>query len=50
LEGMLFGTSKTDPSALVVTACLLTLVSALAAFLPALRAMRVEPVRALRYE
>jgi putative ABC transport system permease protein len=50
LEGMLFGTSKTDPSALVVTACVLTLVSALAAFLPALRAMRVEPVRALRYE
>jgi ABC-type antimicrobial peptide transport system permease subunit len=50
LEGMLFGTSKTDPSALVVTACVLTLVSALAAFLPALRAMRVEPLRALRYE
>jgi putative ABC transport system permease protein len=50
LEGMLFGTSKTDPSALVVTASVLTLVSALAAFLPALRAMRVEPVRALRYE
>jgi putative ABC transport system permease protein len=50
LEGMLFGTSKTDPSALVVTACVLTVVSALAAFLPALRAMRVEPVKALRYE
>jgi putative ABC transport system permease protein len=50
LEGMLFGVSKTDPSALLVTACVLTLVSALAAFLPALRAMRVEPLRALRYE
>ena len=50
LEGMLFGVSKSDPSALAVTACLLTLVSGLAAFLPALRAMRVEPVRALRYE
>ncbi|MGC2658692.1 MAG: ABC transporter permease [Bryobacteraceae bacterium] len=50
LEGMLFGTSKADLPALVVTACVLTLVSALAAFLPALRAMRVEPVRALRYE
>ena len=50
LEGMLFGTSRTDPSALVVTACVLTLVSVLAAFLPALRAMHVEPVRALRYE
>lgn len=50
LEGMLFGTSKTDPSALVVTACMLTVVSALAAFLPALRAMRVEPLEALHYE
>ena len=50
LEGMLFATSKTDPSSLVITACVLTLVSALAVFLPALRAMRVEPVRALRYE
>jgi ABC-type antimicrobial peptide transport system permease subunit len=50
LEGMLFGVSKSDPSSLLVTGSLLTLVSVLAAFLPALRAMRVEPVRALRYE
>jgi len=50
LEGMLFGISKSDPSALLVTTCVLTLVSVLASFLPALRAMRVEPVRALRYE
>lgn len=50
LEGMLFATSRTDPSALIITACVLTLVSVLAAFLPALRAMRIEPVRALRYE
>lgn len=50
LEGMLFGISKTDPSASLVTALLLTLVSAFAALLPALRAMRVEPVKALRYE
>jgi predicted permease len=50
LEGMLFGTSGADPSALIVTAFVLTLVSVLAALLPALRAMRVEPVRALRYE
>ncbi len=50
LEGMLFGTSKTDPYALFFTAFILMLVSALAALLPALRAMRVEPVKALRYE
>ena len=50
LEGMLFGVSKSDPPSLLVTAVVLTFVSLLAAFLPALRAMRVEPVRALRYE
>ena len=50
LEGMLFGISKSDPSAPLVTALVLTVVSAFAAFFPALRAMRVEPLRALRYE
>jgi putative ABC transport system permease protein len=50
LEGMLYGVSKSDPSSLSVSASVLTIVSALAAFLPALRAMRVQPVRALRYE
>jgi putative ABC transport system permease protein len=47
MEGMLFGTSNTNSSAFIVTACTLTVVSALAAFLPALRAIRVEPVKAL---
>jgi len=50
LEGMLFGISDSDSSAALITTCVLLLVSALASFLPALRAMRVEPVRALRYE
>jgi predicted permease len=50
LEGMLFGISGSDPSASLITTCVLMLVSALASFLPALRAMRVEPVRALRYD
>ena len=50
LEGMLFGVSKSDPSALAVTAVVLTLATIAASFLPALKAMRVEPVRALRYE
>ena len=50
LEGMLFGISDSDSSAALITTCVLLLVSALASFLPALRAMRVEPMRALRYE
>jgi len=50
LAGMLFGISKSDPSAALITAGVLFVVSALASLLPALRAMRVEPVRALRYE
>jgi predicted permease len=50
LEGMLFGVSRSDPSSLAVTAGVLTLVTILASLLPALRAMRIEPVRALRYE
>jgi ABC-type antimicrobial peptide transport system permease subunit len=50
LEGMLFGVSRSDPSSLAVTAGVLTLATVLASLLPALKAMRVEPVRALRYE
>jgi putative ABC transport system permease protein len=50
LEGLLFGVSKYDPSAMALTACLLALISVLAAFLPALRAMRISPVMALRYD
>lgn len=50
LEGMLFGVSKSDPSSLATTAGVLTFVSALASLLPAVRAMQIEPLRALRYE
>jgi putative ABC transport system permease protein len=50
LEGMLFGVSKSDPSSLVVTGGVLALATVLASLLPALKAMRIEPIRALRYE
>ncbi len=50
LEGLLFGVSRFDASSFVVTAVTLTAATVLASFLPALRAMRIEPVTALRYE
>jgi putative ABC transport system permease protein len=50
MEGMLFGVSRSDPSSLAVTVGVLTLATVLASLLPALKAMRIEPVRALRYE
>lgn len=50
LEGLLFGVSRFDPLSFVVTAVVLFFATLAASFLPALRAMRTEPVQALRYE
>ncbi len=50
LQGLLFGVSQFDASSFVVTAAILTAATIAASFLPAVRAMRVEPVKALRYE
>src|SRR5947207_12308106 len=47
LEGLLLGVSQFDIPSLAVTAAILTLATISACFLPALRAMRIEPVRAL---
>jgi putative ABC transport system permease protein len=50
LSSLLFGISATDPLTYIGVAILLSLVALAASFVPAYRAMRVDPVTALRYE
>jgi len=50
LSSMLFNTEKYDPATLASVAALLALVSLLACLIPARRAMKVNPIVALRYE
>src|SRR6202161_2008603 len=50
LKSMLFGLGLVDPVAIVVSTMALAAIAALAGFLPARRAMRVDPIIALRYE
>ena len=50
MEAMLFGVRAQDPATLGVAGLVLLAVTALAGFLPARRATRVEPIRALRQE
>ena len=48
MQSLLFEVQPTDPSTLVVVAAGLVVLSAVASWLPARRAMRVDPVEALR--
>jgi len=48
--GLLYGLSPTDPATLTAAALIMLGVAGLAAYLPARRASRVDPMDALRYE
>jgi putative ABC transport system permease protein len=50
LEGMLYGVSMRDPLILLMAIAVLLGVSLGACYIPARRAMRIDPIVALRYE
>jgi ABC-type antimicrobial peptide transport system permease subunit len=50
IEGLLFGVAPADPVTLAGTAVLMLSIAVAAAYLPARRASRVDPMAALRHE
>ena len=48
IEGMLYGVTAIDPVSMLIAALVLCLAGCLACLLPALRAVRINPVKALR--
>lgn len=50
LSQMLYGVGATDPLTMVCVSLVLTATAVLACSIPALRAMRIDPMVALRYE
>jgi ABC-type antimicrobial peptide transport system permease subunit len=50
MAGLLFGVAPTDPATFALIALLLVSVAMLACYIPARRAMNVDPIMALRCE
>jgi ABC-type antimicrobial peptide transport system permease subunit len=50
INSMLFGLKNTDPVAMLIVIAALSAVGAFASYIPARRAMKVDPMVALRYE
>jgi putative ABC transport system permease protein len=50
MASQLYGVRPTDPLTFITVAALLMVVSLVASYIPARRAMRIDPMNALRYE
>jgi ABC-type lipoprotein release transport system permease subunit len=50
MSSLLVGVSPSDPLTLGAVSILLAAVGLVASFIPARRAMKIEPLRALKYE